>query len=66
MKTKSEQLEDFKTFKCYADKDCKECHGSGNAGWIEDIKIYRPCTCVFRNIREELEDKSKIRETLIN
>ena len=65
-KTKAEQDEEFKIIASRADKDCKLCHGTGKNGWLTELRQYIPCECVHKNIRKELEETAKIRETLIN
>lgn len=65
-KTKSEQEEDFKILASRADMDCKICLGTGKHSWHTELRQYIPCECVYRNIKKELEERSKMKETLVN
>lgn len=66
-KTRAEQDKEFRDyFSHYADSGCKICGGTGKDGWITELKMYKLCLCVMENVREGIEEISKIRERLVN
>jgi hypothetical protein len=50
-KTKEEQEKDFEIIKEYASPNCKYCLGTGKEYWITELKMYKPCECVHKNIK---------------
>ncbi len=53
--TKEEQEKDFKeVISSRTDKDCKICFGKGYQGWNQVEERFVPCTCVMKNIQNEL------------
>ncbi len=64
-KSREDQDIEFQMFiEPYATINCKECHGTGKAGWIEylgDIKMsqYQVCVCVTNNIQKIRDAEEK-------
>ena len=64
-KSREDQDIEFRTFiEPYATINCKECYGTGKAGWIKylgDIKVdqYQVCTCVTNNIQKIRDAEEK-------
>ena len=55
-KSKEEQEKDFKEyFGFFADKDCKNCYGTGKSSWMTELDQYIICNCVLVNIEKEKE-----------
>lgn len=51
-KSREEQDKEFReNVAPYADPNCKYCYGTGKEHWIVFLEQYKPCECVFENIR---------------
>lgn len=57
MKTKEEQLEDFKIISSYANQTCPKCYGRGYTEWNLDLQQLIPCGCVFNNVAKAKSEK---------
>ena len=50
-KSREEQNKDFEQIRFYASKNCRHCLGTGKESWIVDLKQYKVCRCVLKNIK---------------
>ena len=50
-KSREEQDKELEIIKDYANKNCKHCLGTGKEYWITELKQYKICDCVLKNIK---------------
>jgi len=50
-KSRELQDKDFEQIGTYASPNCKKCLGTGKEYWLVELKQYKPCECVLKNIR---------------